>query len=96
MNRNQLDNIFERLKPKLILYQDGLRLDEMLAGTTTPRLRIGRSDKIEPGTLFAELACCPPGDPAQAARPGDDAVILFTSGTSAQPKGCLLYTSRCV
>src|SRR6204780_783427 len=23
MNRNQLDNIFERLKPKLILYQDG-------------------------------------------------------------------------
>ena len=25
MNRNQLDNIFARLKPKLVLYQDGLR-----------------------------------------------------------------------
>ena len=24
MNRNQLGNIFERLKPRLILYQDGL------------------------------------------------------------------------
>ena len=67
MNRNQLDNIFERLKPKLILYQDGLQLDDLLAATSAPRLRIGRWDKPEPGTLFAELAHCAPGDPAQAA-----------------------------
>src|SRR5580698_1943921 len=78
MNRNQLDNIFERLKPELILYQDGLQLDDLLAATSAPRLRIGRSDKIEPGTLFAELAHCAPSDPVQAAQPDDDAVILFT------------------
>src|ERR1700681_1860947 len=39
MNRNQLDNIFERLKPKLILYQDGLALDDLVAGTAGPTLR---------------------------------------------------------
>src|SRR3984893_2250010 len=81
MNRNQLDNIFERLKPKLILYQDGLQLDDLLAATSAPRLRIGRWNKPEPDTLFAELARCASGEPAQAAqaaRPEDDAIILVT------------------
>src|SRR6202051_2957109 len=41
MNRNAFDNIFERLKPKLVLYQDGLQLDDLLAQTTVPCLRIG-------------------------------------------------------
>src|ERR1700680_1656365 len=61
MNRNQLGNIFTRLNPKLILYQDGLQLDDLLAKTSAPRLRLGQSDKIEPDTLFAELARCAPG-----------------------------------
>src|SRR5215471_6629408 len=38
MNRNQLDNIFARLKPRLVLYQDGLGLDDLLAGIAVPRL----------------------------------------------------------
>src|SRR6202046_1965910 len=75
MNRNQLDNIFERLKPKLILYQDGLQLDDLLAATSAPRLRIGRWDKPEPDTLFAELARCAPSDPLRAAQPEDDGII---------------------
>ena len=89
MNRNQLDNIFVRLKPKLVLYQDGLQLDDLLAGIAAPRLRLGRWDKPEPGSLFAELARCTPSE-ASTARPDDDAVILFTSGTSARPKGVVL------
>jgi long-chain acyl-CoA synthetase len=90
MNRNQLDGILERLKPKLILYQDGLRLSEVLASADAPRLVIGRHDTPSTDTLFGELARCAPGEADIAARPDDDAVILFTSGTSAKPKGVVL------
>jgi acyl-coenzyme A synthetase/AMP-(fatty) acid ligase len=90
MNRNQLDDIFRRLKPKLVLYQDGLRLDDLLAGTDAPRLRIGHYDAPSADTLFGELTRCAPGEPKRPARPDDDAVILFTSGTSAKPKGVVL------
>jgi acyl-CoA synthetase (AMP-forming)/AMP-acid ligase II len=90
MNRNQLGGILDRLKPKLILYQDGLRLDDALAAGVAPRLAIGRHDAPGADTLFGELARCVPGEPETAARPDDDAVILFTSGTSAKPKGVVL------
>jgi long-chain acyl-CoA synthetase len=90
MNRNQLDDIFVRLKPKLILYQEGLQLDDLLAQTQAPRLRIGHWDRPESDTLFAELASCAPAEPHGTAQPDDDAIILFTSGTSAKPKGVIL------
>jgi acyl-CoA synthetase (AMP-forming)/AMP-acid ligase II len=90
MNRNQLGNIFERLKPRLILYQDGLALDDLLAATSVPRLRLGRWDRPEADTLFAELARLSPSGPHDAPAPEDDAIILFTSGTSATPKGVIL------
>jgi long-chain acyl-CoA synthetase len=90
MNRNQLNNIFARLKPTLVLHQDGLELDDLLTSVSAPRWRLGRHDQPEDGTFFAELAHCAPSDAQAAAEPDDDAVILFTSGTSAQPKGVVL------
>src|SRR5215510_4010940 len=52
MNRNQLDNIFTRLRPKLVLHQDGLGLDDLLAGVSAPRMRLGRWGVSEPGTFL--------------------------------------------
>ena len=90
MNRNQLGNIFTRLEPKLIFYQDGLQLDDLLAEASAPRIRIGRYGQFEPDTLFAELSRISPRQHPDVAGPEDDAIILFTSGTSAKPKGVIL------
>jgi long-chain acyl-CoA synthetase len=90
MNRNQLDNIFTRLKPSLVLHQDGLGLDDLLSAVAAPRLRLGRFDQPESGTFFAELARQALSNAQTTAGGDDDAVILFTSGTSARPKGVVL------
>src|SRR5262245_36064149 len=50
MNRNQLDNIFERLQPSLVLYQEDLGLDDLLTTVSVPRLRLGHVDMPETET----------------------------------------------
>src|SRR3954469_19857209 len=62
MNRNQLDNIFERLRPKLVLFQDGLQLDDLLSDVSAPKIRLGRWGEPEGETFFAEVARCASSD----------------------------------
>src|SRR5215467_8281230 len=90
MNRNQLDDIFARLKPKFVLVQDGLDLDDLLTAVAAPRMRLGVWHRPAAGTFYAEVADAAPSDAQTTARAGDDAVVLFTSGTSARSKGVVL------
>jgi acyl-coenzyme A synthetase/AMP-(fatty) acid ligase len=90
VNRNQLDDIFARLRPKLVLYQDDLQVDDLLAAVPVPCLPLGQLDRPASGTFFAKTAAAQPRDGETTAGPENDAVILFTSGTSARPKGVVL------
>ena len=85
MNRNQLDNIFERLKPKLVLYQDGLQLDDLWRMRPRRGLRLGRCrTRRTPTRCLANLRAATPSEPETARVADDDAVILFTSGHQRQ------------
>jgi acyl-coenzyme A synthetase/AMP-(fatty) acid ligase len=90
MNRNQLDNIIPLLKPRLILCEEGLGLDDILSATDAPCLPLHAWDDRRGDGFFAQVNRCEPADAAAPAQDDDSAVILFTSGTSARPKGVVL------
>jgi acyl-coenzyme A synthetase/AMP-(fatty) acid ligase len=90
MNRNQLDNILPALKPRVVLCEDGLGLDGILRAVSAPCLALGTWDASLGDNFFAAVDRCEGSDATTAANAADAAVILFTSGTSARPKGVVL------
>ena len=92
MNRGHLGSIIARLRPRLVIHDDAIGPDRVGAALDgAPHIALGRWDGPEAGTFFAAVGTVAP-DEAHLAQTGprDDAVILFTSGTTERPKGVVL------
>ena len=64
MNRNQLDNILPTLKPRMVLCEDGLGLDDVLKAVSAPCLPLGAWDDRRGDSFFAAVNRCEPSDAA--------------------------------
>jgi acyl-CoA synthetase (AMP-forming)/AMP-acid ligase II len=89
MNRAHLAEIVRAVSPKLILCQDGLGLEELCEGTEATLLPVGMWHEGGGATGFCKTLeeFDPENDVPPVCSPGDIAVIFYTSGTEAKPKG---------
>jgi len=95
MNRSHFGAILPALAPRLVLYEEGLGLEALAGQTSAPWRPLGRWERGGGVGFFADLAAPDPAPAARAQSAEDDAaardaVIFFTSGTSARPKGVVL------
>jgi acyl-coenzyme A synthetase/AMP-(fatty) acid ligase len=91
MNRAHFDAILPALDADLVIYEEGLGLEDLAAKTRAEWRKLGRWSRDGGAGIFAELAAMPAAPRGgRAGGASDDAVIFFTSGTSARPKGVIL------
>jgi acyl-CoA synthetase (AMP-forming)/AMP-acid ligase II len=90
MNRSHLPGILAALSAELVIYDDLFEIDDLPSRTRAVSSALGRwSKQGDHQGIFAELAATP-ANPAPVVATAGDAVIFFTSGTSALPKGVVL------
>ncbi len=92
MNRSHIAEIISAIAPKLLLVQEGIGLEELRdhAGDAEwMALGEWREDGGSTGFFGAIEDCSDKDDIDEVCGPGDIAVIFYTSGTEAKPKGVL-------
>jgi acyl-coenzyme A synthetase/AMP-(fatty) acid ligase len=92
MNRAHLAEIVRAVAPKLVLVQDGLGLEALRDPAGAAEwMPLGEWDKTGASTgFFAAVAAASDADDVpEVCGPDDIAVIFYTSGTEAKPKGVL-------
>jgi len=91
MNRGHLAQILSKLNPRLAVFDADLDLGDVMAKTAAPCLPLGSFDDDADDGFYSSVSKYEPTDKNLGeTRPQDDACILFTSGTSARPKGVAL------
>jgi acyl-coenzyme A synthetase/AMP-(fatty) acid ligase len=96
MNHAHLAEIVAAIAPKIVLYQEGLGLESIVAGLPGGKFRLGewqegRSQRGGGSTgIFGEIEKYSDRDDVEScAGPDDQGVIFYTSGTVAKPKGVI-------
>jgi len=91
MNRAHLAEIVRAVAPALVLYQDGLGLEELRDGAGGDWRALGEWRAAGGSTgFFGEIEGLSDADDiASVAGPDDHGVIFYTSGTVASPKGVI-------
>lgn len=92
MNRDHIAEIIQAVGPKLVLAQDGLGLEDLRDRTAAVEwMAIGdwNADGKSTGFFGAIEDYSADEDLEEVCQPEDIAVIFYTSGTEAKPKGVL-------
>ncbi len=92
MNQAHLSEIIEAISPKIVLYQEGIGLEDLQSGAPGDWFALGewQSDDSAATGWFSEISNLSDDDDIETvAGPDDHGVIFYTSGTVAKPKGVI-------